>query len=64
MTNKEKFKEVFGFTVNNKMMCPVNLNCDSIRCKDCPFNADWWDKEYKNCFRIKEVKNEKQQSKS
>ena len=59
MTNKEKFKEVFGFTPNPDAECllPVWV-CDSQngRClapggDDCPF-ADWWNDEYKPCFKL------------
>lgn len=60
MTNREKFKEVFGFEQDEETaVCPSDLmgtdNCKSIECKDCPFNFHWWDKEYKPCFRLKEA---------
>lgn len=65
MTNAEKFKEVFGMTPN-KDSCPIfsskicseqlkkhfNDPCEDC-CKDCPFE-DWWNKEYRPCFKIKE----------
>lgn len=50
MTNKEKFKEVFGFIPTNNQMykvCPEGYDCDVIPCKECPFNDTWWDKKYK-----------------
>ena len=55
MNNKEKFKEVFGFTpdimdcVMPRMVCEEQQN----RCSSCPFD-DWWYKEYKECFELKE----------
>ena len=53
MTNREKFKEVFGFTPDS---CPLPTNvCRNVsfRCKACVFR-DWWDKEYRECFQLKE----------
>lgn len=60
MTNREKFKEVFGFTPNkavtmeNSKFCivPEKVCMDQKKCDGCPF-ANWWDKEYKPCFRIR-----------
>ena len=51
MTNREKYKEVFG-------MEPDNVCCPTNSCKDCPMNTgddeiecdidgDWWGMEYK-----------------
>ena len=59
MTNKEKFKEVFGFTPRaTNDCCPKELNCTNMTCKDCTFNRHWWDKEYRPCFEIKEKPDE------
>jgi hypothetical protein len=56
MTNREKFKEVFGYTPNADAECVapsrVCLSRDEL-CNGCPFE-NWWDKEYKSCFQIKE----------
>jgi hypothetical protein len=55
MTNREKFKEVFGFKQNEKecvapeIICQINNN----ECLRCPFR-DWWDREYKSCFILRE----------
>lgn len=61
MTNAEKFKEVFGFTLENVSDCSLvptsvcddqqNKNGYDGMCSNCPFH-DWWNKEYKACFRI------------
>lgn len=56
MTNAEKFEEVFGFVPSNKAMCPRNLVC-ADECHKCPFNDKWLDREYRSCFKIKEVYN-------
>lgn len=56
MTNREKFKEVFGFypdvvtCVAPPKICEIEKGND---CYNCPF-YDWWDKEYKACFEIKD----------
>ena len=65
MTNREKFKEVFGIKPSNNS-CPISLSkiCseqlkkhfnDSVQnlCIDCPMD-DWWNKEYKPCFKLRE----------
>lgn len=53
MTNREKFKEVFDFNPSD-CVAPTSICIDRrMGCKDCPFH-DWWDKEYKPCFKIKE----------
>lgn len=57
MTNKEKFKEVFGFSLNESAIgvCPAPKTvCKQMRYnQECPFR-DWWDKEYKPCFKLRE----------
>ena len=55
MTNSEKFKEVFGFVpdVNNNCLIPIKVCVKADRCKECVF-SDWWSKEYKECFELKE----------
>ena len=54
MTNSEKFKEVFGFAPNDDACCvPVKVCIKQIECEFCPFD-DWWSKEYKECFELKE----------
>lgn len=56
MTNREKFKEVFGFypdmvsCVVPRKTCAINKDYD---CDKCPFDG-WWYKEYKACFELKE----------
>ncbi len=60
MTNREKFKEVFGFkpSVDAECIMPTSVCfihdkiCMSSQEGDCPF-FDWWDKEYKPCFQLK-----------
>lgn len=55
MTNRDKFKEVFGFKPRSDSKCvfPTNVcNLNKDVCNDCPFDK-WWDKEYKECFSIK-----------
>lgn len=55
MTNAEKFKETFGFYPHDS--CPLpNQVCESVDdCNKCPFDC-FWDKEYKECFELKENK--------
>ena len=56
MTNGEKFKEVFGFKPDERVCVAPQTVCEMFyaQCsKDCPFH-DWWNKEYKACFRIRE----------
>ena len=60
MTNREKFKEVFGFTphadaecVAPRAVCESRLGICANRGAECPFWM-WWDKEYKPCFKLKE----------
>lgn len=60
MTNREKFKEVFGFTpredaecVAPLSVCYINNDICTSQTVECPFWT-WWDKEYKPCFKIKE----------
>ena len=48
MTNAEKFKEVFGFELDERTCIIPRKYCiiqDS--CKDCTYD-NWQDKEYKN----------------
>ena len=55
MTNREKFKEVFGFVPNEDStisVCPE----EGYKCKDCfncPFNTVWWETEYDKDFITK-----------
>ena len=54
MTNSEKFKEMFGFTPDDEGCCiPRKVCIEQSDCLFCPFN-NWWDKEYKECFELKE----------
>ena len=60
MTNREKFKEVFGFTptkdaecVAPRAICDIRLDICAHGDDECPF-WNWWDKEYKPCFKMKE----------
>jgi hypothetical protein len=48
MTNKEKFKEVFGLEIDDTSDCGF-FNCTDRACKDCPVKdtKDWWNAEYK-----------------
>ena len=58
MTNREKFKEVYGFELDgNPCVAPQSI-CNEQTCERCPFWG-WWDKEYKACFRYEEEKEEK-----
>jgi len=56
MTNQEKFNEVFGFhPADKREVCPKWLTCEGLEnCKSCPFNKEWWDREYKECFELRE----------
>ena len=56
MTNREKFKEVFGFYPKDDeehCLLPEKV-CETIkhRCQLCPF-LYFWNREYKECFEIK-----------
>lgn len=53
MTNAEKFEQVFGFE-HNKERCPFPVEtCKELAaCNDCAL-VDFWDKEYKPCFKLK-----------
>ena len=59
MTNREKFKEVFGFypdvasCVVPRKICAIEIKKGNDDCYNCPFD-EWWDKEYKACFEIKD----------
>ena len=47
MTNAEKFKEIFGFKINDKIcVMPEEIPCPAEDCEDCPYNK-WLDQEYK-----------------
>lgn len=55
MTNKEKFREVFGFKPRN-VTCPMPrkvCEMNGFICDECTV-ADWWNKEYMECFQLKE----------
>lgn len=57
MTNREKFKETFGFDLDrvNLSMCPVAEKICKQQgiCKVCPFQY-FWEREYKPCFKMRE----------
>ena len=53
MTNREKFKEVFGFEQDGNPCVAPQVVCNHEDCDSCPFWG-WWDKEYLPCFRLKE----------
>ena len=48
MTNKEKFKEVFGLEIDDTSDCGF-FDCTDRECKDCPVKdtKDWWNASYK-----------------
>jgi hypothetical protein len=48
MTNKEKFKEVFGLEMDDTSDCGF-FDCTDRECKDCPVKdtKNWWNSEYK-----------------
>ena len=48
MTNKEKFKEVFGLEIDDTSDCGF-FDCTDRTCKDCPVKdtENWWNMEYK-----------------
>ena len=48
MTNKEKFKEVFGLEIDDTSDCGF-FDCTDGECKDCLVKdtKDWWNAEYK-----------------
>ena len=59
MTNLDKFREVFGFKPEKntrRYVCPQGLDCGNTECSKCPFNRKWWEREYKECFELKENK--------
>ena len=49
MTNKEKFKEVFGLEIDDTSDCGFFDCTDRRSCEDCPVKdtKDWWNAEYK-----------------
>ena len=58
MTNAEKFKEVFGFKPDESACLFSAKVCETLMgdnhfCPECPL-VDWWDKEYKACFTLRE----------
>lgn len=57
MTNREKFKETFGFNFDSdsfsNCLAPEGVCKNYDSCEECPFD-EFWDKEYKPCFKIKE----------
>lgn len=55
MTNEERFKQTFGFKPNRECTFANKVVCiDRCRsCKGCPFK-NWWKKEYKECFQLRE----------
>lgn len=55
MTNREKFKEVYGFELDGNPCAAPQSICNEQTCERCPFWG-WWDKEYKACFRYEEEK--------
>lgn len=54
MTNKEKFKEVFGFTPQRESICPENYDCERVpTCSECLYGWRWWKNEYEpTCAEI------------
>lgn len=65
MTNEEKFKEVFGFIPSlsgQRELCPRDFDCEEVSsCTDCPFNEDWWKREFEKAVMDK-LKEESEQS--
>jgi hypothetical protein len=55
MTNREKFKEVYGFELDGNPCAAPQSICNEQTCERCPFWG-WWDKEYKSCFRYEKPK--------
>lgn len=53
MTNREVFKKTFGFNPEH-CVAPARV-CEemNMKCRECLFDT-FWDREYKECFRIKE----------
>ena len=54
MTNREKFKEVFGFPINDDYDCPLPGEICYIErgnCNKCPFNR-FWAQTYRECLEI------------
>ena len=61
MTNSEKFESVFGFKPSDDAGCVAPAAVCDIQdgvCNDCPFD-NWWNKEYKACFKILEGLNDR-----
>lgn len=64
ITNRQKFKEIFGFTpradaecIAPSKICYINNDVCTNAESECPF-WNWWDKEYKACFQINEALDE------
>lgn len=55
MTNREKFKEIYGFALDGNPCAAPQSICNEQTCERCPFRG-WWDKEYKSCFKYEESK--------
>jgi len=55
MTNREKFKEIYGFALDGNPCAAPQSICNEQTCERCPFWG-WWDKEYKSCFEYEEPK--------
>ena len=53
VTNLEKFKEVFGFTPDERVCVAPPKVCLGNECEICPFD-DFWNEDYKPCFKMKE----------
>jgi hypothetical protein len=53
-TNRDKFKEVFGFEPNEKECIAPEIVCiaNNSDCRRCPF-FDWFGREYKECFKLR-----------
>ena len=57
MTNKEKFKEVFGYEIKNPIklcqLTTVGCYCQGLPilpkdpCKNCDRNEKWWNSPYR-----------------
>lgn len=50
MTNREKFKEVFGYLPNHDTcIIPDTIRCPTANCEECPYD-NWWDDQYTGRF--------------
>ena len=61
--NADVFKQVFGYppSPNARCVAPKKICENYDDCKKCPF-ANWWNKEYKECFVLKENFDENNQT--